>query len=51
MDIDDLTSLWTQVAADPGAPASPSFTISGPDGAAITQNAAGDLVLAGPRRS
>ena len=50
MDIDDLTSLWTQVAADPGAPASPTFTISGTDGALISQNAAGDLVLAGPRR-
>ena len=48
MDIDDLTSLWTQVAADPGAPASPTFTISGADAASVRFNAAGDLVLAGP---
>ncbi len=38
------------MAADPGAPATPTFTISGPDGGLITQNAVGDLVLAGPRR-
>ena len=50
MDIDDLTSLWTQVAADPGAPATPTFTISGADAAAVSFNAAGDLVIAGPRR-
>ena len=50
MDIDDLTSLWTQVAADPGAPANPTFTISGADAAAVSFNAAGDLVMSGPRR-
>ena len=50
MDIDDLTSLWTQVAADPGAPASPTFTLSGADAGAVSFNAAGDLVINGPRR-
>ena len=51
MDIDDLTSLWTQVAADPGAPASPTFhNLWARCSGCKFQNAAGDLVLAGPRR-
>ena len=44
MDIDDLTSLWTQVATGPGAPANPTFTISGADAAAVSFNAAGEDV-------
>ena len=50
MDIDDLTSLWTQVAIHkPGRSCNPT-TISGADAAAVSFNAAGDLVMAGPRR-
>jgi len=50
IDMDDLTSLQTQVAADPGAPASPTFTLSGADASYVRFNAAGDLVLDGPLR-
>ena len=50
IDIDDLTSLQTQVAADPGAPATPTFTLSGADASFVRFDAAGDLVLDGPLR-
>ena len=44
IDIDDLTSLQTQVAADPGAVLPPVLTLSGADAASVRFNAAGDLV-------
>ncbi len=50
IDIDDLTSLQTQVAADPSAPANPTFTLSGADASFVRFDAAGDLVLDGPLR-
>ena len=50
IDIDDLTSLQTQVAADPMAPVNPTFTLSGADASFVRFDAAGDLVLDGPLR-